>query len=188
MKYDHSDLGRNKCSQHLNWSVDGPQLKGTSVSFHCSLGYKNIPSAIAFFSKGRSCFCWAWLPVNAIKRVTSPNQLSDLINWQTQEKPNCILTFTRASIKLDCMWAQHMFHKRGILSFQKLYLLQRTEWKEKSLSPVHTGIQMTAFKISKPSLQENRVFTHLYYFYASFPEKKGRKKRGKVSVGNVGKM
>lgn len=81
-----------------------------------------------------------------------------------------------------------MFHKRGILSFQKLYLLQRTEWKEKSLSPVHTGIQMTAFKISKPSLQENRVFTHLYYFYASFPEKKGRKKRGKVSVGNVGKM
>lgn len=46
---------------------------------------------------------------------------------------------------------------------------------------------MTAFKISKSSLEENRAFTHLYYFYASFPEKKEEKKKGKVSVGNVGK-
>lgn len=26
-------------------------------------------------------------------------------------------------------------------------------------------------------MQENRTFTHLYYFYASFPEKKEEKKK-----------
>lgn len=52
---------------------------------------------------------------------------------------------------------------------------------------------MTAFKISKSSLQENRggkksniVFTHLYYFYSSFPGKE--KKKGMVNVGNMGEM
>lgn len=32
------------------------------------------------------------------------------------------------------------------------------------------------------------VFTHLYYFYSSFPGKEKKKKKGMVNVGNAGKM
>lgn len=112
-------MGKNKCSQHLSLSTDGLQLEGISVSFLCSLGYKNIPCAIAFF-KGQLLFLLSLTVHKHNKhRVTSPNQLSDLINRHQKSltafplSPNCIPTFTRAPAELRLDGLNTRFTKGG---------------------------------------------------------------------------